>query len=777
MKALFKRLIGADRPSVIAVIGLTLEQVSAGVAHARTSGSGLPVWAWSAEAAGYSAEPCDRFVSGASASRVRKDLSTVWPALTIVCWNGERRGAALKLVPFIVPPFRIVVANEAGGFFAAQPRSVADHARRRLRDASLSAARRICDWVGGLTAWLWSLLLALLGVLAKATHPLTRAAMRNRRMGRPSAAIVPESCGIRFTEIVISGRAWPRRRVLNAALNRSVDFIVLRRLGETADPESLIALARETNAFAVGRQIAWAGWRKTIVSKHPFRKLQPEEVTQVFAPWSSLIVIRRDLLLRLGVPHAITHGAALLVLYWRAAAASLKCLIAGQPEAITQEPAMELEDAEFALRLALSNELNKLGPAHMPRLRGNVVSSPQHRNTFRAGFPRVLVVSPYLPFPLSHGGAVRIYNLCRAMSGEVDFVLACFREAQETVRYTELHHVFREVHAIDIDEKYSDSSLPGQVVEYRNTAMAELIRSQCLSGRIDVVQLEYTQTAEYAEHTGAVPVVLVEHDLTFNLHGQFASTLGTPAARRQYELWHAFERSALQCANAVWVMSSRDKAIAVRHGASRRGTFVVPNGVDLQRFRPVRRQTHERIILFIGSFRHLPNLLAFEALRDIIMPLVWQVDPEVELNVIAGAQHRHRTPLDPRIRVQGFVDDVRPAYRECDVAVIPLPLSAGTNIKLMEAMACGRAVVSTAVGCQGLDLLDGSDLLIREIGPEFAAAILELMKNEPRRTRIASRARKTAEVRFGWDAIAVDALQSYLNLQGAGEQTPVQQLH
>jgi glycosyltransferase involved in cell wall biosynthesis len=601
--------------------------------------------------------------------------------------------------------------------------------------------------------------------------------MRHRRQGLPSAAIVPESCGSRFTEIVISGRAWPRRRVAEAALDRSGDFIVFRRRGQTADPEPLIALARETSAFAVSRQTAYAGWRKTIVPKHPFRKLQPEEVTQVLAPWSSLIVVRRDLLMRLGIPHAVTFGGALLIIYWKAAAAGLKCLIAGQLDSITQEPAMELEDAEFALRVALSNELQKVGPAHLPRLRGNVVSSPSHCKSFRNGLPRVLVVSPYLPFPLSHGGAVRMYNLCRAMSDEIDFVLACFREEDETVRYDELHQVFRAVHVVDIDEKYFDPSLPDQVVEYRNSAMVELIRSLCLSGRIDVVQLEYTQMAEYADHTGAVPVVLVEHDLTFILHQQFANTLATPATRRQYELWHAFERSALRRVNAVWVMSSRDKAIALENGASGRSTFVVPNGVDLQRFQPVRRQTRERAILFIGSFRHLPNLLAFEALRNTIMPLVWQVFPEVKLIVIAGAQHDHQVTLDPRIRIQGFVEDVRPAYRECDIAVIPLPLSAGTNIKLMEAMACGRAVVSTAVGCQGLDLQDGSELLIREIGPEFAAAIVGLLQDETARLRIASRARQTAEARFGWDTIAADALKTYATLLQEGQSAAVQQLH
>ena len=216
-------------------------------------------------------------------------------------------------------------------------------------------------------------------------------------------------------------------------------------------------------------------------------------------------------------------------------------------------------------------------------------------------------------------------------------------------------------------------------------------------------------------------------------------------------------------------MSERDREIAIDHGALRRNTAVIPNGVDLRRFQPVRRQTMGRAILFVGSFRHLPNLLAFEALRESVMPHIWRECADVKLHVIAGPHYERAVAVarrqkllanDPRITIQGFVEDVRPAYRESDVVVIPLPISAGTNIKLMEAMACGRAIVSTPVGCQGLDLADGYDLLIRHLGLEFGAAVARLLQDDELRRSIALRARQTAEMRFGWDRIAREALDS-----------------
>jgi len=96
---------------------------------------------------------------------------------------------------------------------------------------------------------------------------------------------------------------------------------------------------------------------------------------------------------------------------------------------------------------------------------------------------------------------------------------------------------------------------------------------------------------------------------------------------------------------------------------------------------------------------------------------------------------------------------------------IPLPVSAGTNIKLMEAMACGRAIVSTPVGCQGLDLEDGIDLLVSDIGQGFAESLCRLLRDGAVRERMAAHARQTAEARFDWDIIAREALNSYHDVQ------------
>ena len=201
---------------------------------------------------------------------------------------------------------------------------------------------------------------------------------------------------------------------------------------------------------------------------------------------------------------------------------------------------------------------------------------------------------------------------------------------------------------------------------------------------------------------------------------------------------------------------------------------MIPNGVDLQRFRALPPPEGETEIFYVGSFRHLPNYLGFEELRQTIMPLVWEKFPHAKLRVVAGPDHEKHwrnalkgaaiPHLDPRIIVHGFVSDLLPLYQNAHIVAVPLPLSAGTNIKVMESLSCQRAVVTTPVGAQGLDLRNEGDALICGLGAEFADGICQLIENPLMRDAIARAGRATAEARFSWDAIARDALDGYLLL-------------
>jgi glycosyltransferase involved in cell wall biosynthesis len=382
---------------------------------------------------------------------------------------------------------------------------------------------------------------------------------------------------------------------------------------------------------------------------------------------------------------------------------------------------------------------------------------------------RVLLVTPFLPYPLSHGGAVRIYNLCRALTGRVEFILVAIREKNQFVDYAKLGETFSEVYLVDIDERASrDERLPEQVRGHQSAAMRALILDLARRRQPDILQIEFTHMAAFRDAAPQVPALLVEHDLTYSLYSQLARTQPSAQAQAEYLRWLRFESHWLNAYDSVWTVSEEDRLAVARDTGRSAGVFTVPNGVDTRRYAPCGGADRPEIF-YVGSFRHLPNVLGFEKLRSEVMPRIWQRFPQVQLGVVAGPQHERywAGPPDHRIDLHGFVEDLRPIYARASVVVAPLEVSAGTNIKVLEAMACGKPVVTTSAGCAGLGLVDGRDAMIRNNWDAFADAVADLIGDNGLRVRIGREARRSVELRYSWTTISEIAFESYLAIAQA----------
>ena len=382
---------------------------------------------------------------------------------------------------------------------------------------------------------------------------------------------------------------------------------------------------------------------------------------------------------------------------------------------------------------------------------------------------RVGVLSPYYPYPLAHGGAVRIYHLLREMAREFDVELFAFTDEFGEADPAPCLEFCARVTLVSkprYREPRWSSLVPPDVHEFRSPAMRQALARERRSFGLELLQVEYTQLAEYGGD------VLVEHDVTFDLFGQIARRERTLSAWWDYYRWRRFELRVAARYRSVVVMSKKDASLLGGPCA------VIENGVDLARFRPASEQPGENL-LFVGSFRHFPNIAAYRFFIEQVWPLISERFPGIRVTVVCGPDYLTywrafadcpEPPAAARIRLLGFVADMQPLYGEANLVLVPTPVSAGTNVKVLEAMASERAVVSTTPGCAGLGLVHGQSVWIADSPEEFAAGIAALLSDPERRRALALAAYRQAVQNFDWQAIGArqrGLFQELLPPQGA----------
>ena len=753
--------MGKGDRKVIAVFGASLLDAHAAVRYVRQHEPALPVFLFTTSLPFPETESeCERVIVERNPLKLFLLAQTVlWPyhvALAVATWDTEPGDWLVKLAPFCIPWFRVLVKNENHDFFPARPALVLQHARSRI-PAQLKRSKEVHRWF---LRWLF--------LQAARVMPTLPAAVFHRRHGSRSLQLIPSaSSGSGVFRFPNHLKGWDWRRV--TAIAESTDCRWLLFCHEQAEMplDDLLPLFDDPRTFVVSSQMDFREWELTLLPRTPFRQLQPGEASQTLAPIGHVMLVDREKFLRLGIPKLSNGCAAWFTLFWKAAAAGWRSYSVGGHQPLTKTSSWPAEEAEFVAALIADPKIARLAPQEPHLSRGNIAFLGAAQTSSHGERPKVLLVSPYLPFPLSHGGAVRIFNLCRELSSRIDFLLISFREQGEFVDYAHLREVFRQVYVVDRDHKTGTaSSLPQRVTEYDTSTLRALVFDVCQREKPDLLQVEYTQLGSVREAAPAIPAIWVEHDVTFPLYRGIAQVSGAPADALEAAKWTEYERNCFAKYDAIWTMCAEDRVAALGAGALPDRTCIVPNGVDTGRFHPQDGAAQHPELLFVGAFRHYPNVLAFETMLRQVMPLVWARFPEARVRVVAGTEpHRYwKGPLDDRIHLHQFVSDLRPLYAQAWVVLAPLLVSAGTNIKVLEAMACGKAVVTTPAGCRGLEVVDGEDCLIRQTDGSFAAAVVSLLANETLRDSIGKQARRTMVQRFSWTAIADAAYRQYLDL-------------
>jgi glycosyltransferase involved in cell wall biosynthesis len=381
----------------------------------------------------------------------------------------------------------------------------------------------------------------------------------------------------------------------------------------------------------------------------------------------------------------------------------------------------------------------------------------------------VLIVAPWLPWPVDFGGAARVYQLTRGLAEQHEVMLLApagpdehdaLRALGEWCDVTAVPVRWTARQPADRAKRLRQLlSLTGrrsflEATTWKPQFQATLERLFA-TRRIDLVQFEFPQMALFRPPRPVATVVdahNVEHELLARVAAD-ASSLG----QRVFNLAEAQKARALE--RAVWraatvcVATSERDACAIEH-ASGTPTRVVPNGVDVDYYAGWPRQPILDRLVFTGAMRHAPNAEGARWFVEQVLPLVRRDVPDASLAVVgADPPASVRALAGALVHVTGRVDAVRPWLATANVAVVPLHAGGGTRLKILEAFAAGTPVVSTTLGAEGLAVRHGEQLLLADTPTEFAAAVTRVLSNDALAARLAASGAALARANYDWSRI------------------------
>ncbi len=292
-----------------------------------------------------------------------------------------------------------------------------------------------------------------------------------------------------------------------------------------------------------------------------------------------------------------------------------------------------------------------------------------------------------------------------------------------------------------------------------------------LANQFDVVDLEFPYLGHYRLRQApagkrAPAVVVAAHNFECDLARQYARK-GTGLIRRLYAQanWRKLRREELATyrnADGVYLCSAVDERRLLTELPNIR-TAVIPNSADVDFYRPRSDDPPPdgRTVVFFGLLSYAPNLDGIKQFIKNIWPRIARTHPDARCKIIGGRPPSSLLALaGPQIELTGFVPDLRPHLASAAVVVVPLRLGGGTRLKIVEAMAMGKAIVSTSLGAEGIEAVPGRDILIEDDPAAFAAAVNRLLVEPDLGARIGQSARQLACQKYGWSG-AAQALEQF----------------
>lgn len=409
-----------------------------------------------------------------------------------------------------------------------------------------------------------------------------------------------------------------------------------------------------------------------------------------------------------------------------------------------------------------------------------------------AARPRVLFLSQCLPHPPHSGVASRTFNILRQLQVAYDVDLVAFsrlshqadqiardaaREALQQVaafvaeptpipnERSKLRGIWDHLRSVLTGRAYT-------FYQYHSREFAARLHAVLRARKPDLVHVDSLDFHRWLAELPAVPIACTHHDIESDLLRLRARSLDRTVLRHYMLLQGArVERLERElCARfALNVVMSDLDALRLRALSPGARTVVVPNGTDTEYFQPNGAVAVSGRVAFVGPTYSHPNRDAVEFLLRQIWPTVRAADQSATLHLIGrnAPPDQARYDVEPGVTALGYLADIRQALAAARCCVVPIRIGGGTRLKILDAWAMGKAVVSTAIGCEGLDAVDGENILIRDTPDAIASAILQVLQDAHLRARLELEGRRTATEKYSWACVGERIRCAYSALLGS----------
>ena len=375
-------------------------------------------------------------------------------------------------------------------------------------------------------------------------------------------------------------------------------------------------------------------------------------------------------------------------------------------------------------------------------------------------------------FPADMGGKIRTLNVLRYLAAWHEVTYLCNVQAGEEPGVQEMRDIGLRVETVPwVETPRSTLKFYGELaanlfspnpynVDKDYDPQLRRRAEELLAGdKYDLVVCDFVQMARNAIGLPAAAKVLFEHNVEAQIFERHAQQDDGWLRRKymglQWRKMRRFEGEAGQQFDAVVAVSHQDKETYIRD-YNWDHVQVIDTAVDLDFFQPDPTAEQPQRIVFVGSMDWLPNQDGVRHFVEQVWPLIRERCPETEFRVVG----RNPTPMveqlgrAPGVEIMGTVPDIRPFLAESALAVVPLLVGGGTRLKIFEAMAMQKAVVSTPLGAEGLEVTSGDDVQLANAGPDFANAVVELLLDADKRHKMAAAARQLVEENYSAETVA-----------------------